>query len=53
MVSPVNDYNHFKEQMAMGNRQLGEGKELRFIKSWDYKLEMLNISAQFVAYPLF
>ena len=52
-ISPVNDYNHFKEQMAMGNRILGVGKELRFIKSWDYKLEMLNISAQFVAYPLF
>jgi len=47
------DLNVFKEQMAMGNRQLGAGKELRFIKSWDYKLEMLNISAQFIAYPLF
>jgi len=38
------DYDMFKEQMAMGNRQLGEGIELRFLKSWDYKMEMLNIS---------
>jgi len=45
-------YNAFKEQYGMGNRQLGKGKELRFIKSWDYKMEMLNISLMFVAYPL-
>jgi hypothetical protein len=45
--------NVFKEQFAMGNRQLGVGKELRFIKSWDYKMEMLNISLMFIAYPLF
>lgn len=42
----------FKESMAIGNRQQGAGKYLRFIKSWDYKLEMLNISLQAIAYPL-
>ena len=39
------DYNMFKDQMAMGNRQSGKhGIEVRFLKSWDYKMEMLNIS---------
>ena len=42
----------YKEQYAMGNRQQGKGKWLRFIKSWDYKMEMLNISLQAIAYPL-
>lgn len=42
----------FKETMGIGNRQEGAGKEIRFIKSWDYKLEMLNISLQAIAYPL-
>jgi len=46
------DKKRFKEQYAIGNKQLGEGVELRFLKSWDYKMEMLNISLQAIAYPL-